>query len=600
MTVMTTTLTTLILGRAVFLSIERQQGDSLHLINIYAPNAASQHPTFWTEVTEKWSAYNLLHPHLMMGDFNLVEDPLDRAPARLDSIPAITVLCTCRQSLGLQDVWRHSFPSDHSFSYSSPHNMLLRLDQIYTQPELNRLLTDWTTTSSKIPSDHHMVLVRYAPPNTPFIGSGRWSWPLGLLHDKQLNETITRPGREMHDDLKTLSPEDRSRNAQTLWQRFKDNVKKEASSAAKLQISKISKHLIALRKDVSETSNNAQLDTDESLRSNIISLEREIDHLEKKRYRSAYNRLQALWQVKGEQINKYWSKINNPNPLCDLIHHLIHPTTNTPVTRSNKMAELTRDYHENLQKEGLSPPESEPRHTVIQTALDTIPDQQKLADPTDSPLNSLIDKASLETALYSSKLGSATGPDGLPYELWRHLKSEHKRATEARKPSFDIMGCMLTVLNNIQKHGVDERTNFTLSWMCLIYKKKERDQIKNYHPITLLNTDYKLLMKTLSIQLASHIRSLIHQDQTGFIPKCSIFNPIRLSQTLCAYTDYMEEDSAIIALDQEKAYNKIDHHYLVRTLIKFNLLVKFINTVQSLYQNAETSVIINGVVSNPF
>ena len=113
-------------------------------------------------------------------------------------------------------------------------------------------------------------------------------------------------------------------------------------------------------------------------------------------------------------------------------------------------------------------------------------------------------------------------------------------------------------------------------------KKKKRDQIKNYRPITLLNTNYKLLTKMLSVHLASHIHSLIHPDQTGFIPKRTIFDPIRLSQSMCAYADFMEQDGTIVALDQEKAYDKIDHHYLLETLRKFQLPDRFIQTVLSI------------------
>jgi len=107
-------------------------------------------------------------------------------------------------------------------------------------------------------------------------------------------------------------------------------------------------------------------------------------------------------------------------------------------------------------------------------------------------------------------------------------------------------------------------------------------------------------MKTLSVQLASHIHTLVHPDQTGFIPRRSIFDPIRLSQTMCAYADFMEEDGAIVTLDQEKAYDKIDHHYLLETLKRFQLPDRFINTVHSLYEKAETAIIINGVASSPF
>ena len=69
---------------------------------------------------------------------------------------------------------------------------------------------------------------------------------------------------------------------------------------------------------------------------------------------------------------------------------------------------------------------------------------------------------------------------------------------------------------------------------------------------------------------------------------------------MCAYADFMEEDGVIVALDQEKAYDKIDHHYLLETLKKFQLPDRFTQMVLSLYKNTETAVIINGVISSPF
>jgi len=264
------------------------------------------------------------------------------------------------------------------------------------------------------------------------------------------------------------------------------------------------------------------------------------------------------------------------------------------------MAKLARDYHKSLQSEDLLPEMDTIRQEAINKSLNAVPMSQTLTDPTPSPLNRKISYADLEKALIGSKLGSAAGPDGIPYEIWKHLHTKHKTDTKNRKPAFDVLRCMLNVLTDIQEKGVDPRTQFTLGWMCPIYKKKEKDQIKNYRPITLLNMDYKLLTKSLSTQLATHINTLIHPDQYGFIPKRSIYDPIRLNQTLCAYADYMEENGAIIALDQEKAYDKIDHHYLIKTLKKFNLPQTFIKTVQSLYNTAETAVLINGVLSQPY
>ena len=136
--------------------------------------------------------------------------------------------------------------------------------------------------------------------------------------------------------------------------------------------------------------------------------------------------------------------------------------------------------------------------------------------------------------------------------------------------------------------------------MCLIYKKKDRTEISNYRPITLLNTDYKILTKALAIQLMDHILTLIHKDQAGFIPKRSIYDHIRLAKAIITYADITERDGAIIALDQEKAYDKIRHDYLWKTLEAFSLPQPFIQTIKALYQNAKTQVAINGILSEPF
>ena len=150
-----------------------------------------------------------------------------------------------------------------------------------------------------------MTLVRFTPQHAPFIRKGCWSWPLGLLHDKPLNQTIHTLGLELQEQLRTLPQNDRTQNAQTLWQEFKNKIKKVASIAAKSQLCKISKHIAALKKDLVDANKSTTLDEDEHSRMNVIALDREIDHLEKKWYKAAHNRAQAHWFIKGEQINKY-------------------------------------------------------------------------------------------------------------------------------------------------------------------------------------------------------------------------------------------------------------------------------------------------------
>ena len=136
---------------------------------------------------------------------------------------------------------------------------------------------------------------------------------------------------------------------------------------------------------------------------------------------------------------------------------------------------------------------------------------------------------------------------------------------------------------------------------CVPYsKKKDPTDIRNYRPITLMNTDYKMLTKVLVLQLLDHASQIVHLDQAGFIPGCLIFNHIWLAKAILNYAEVTEENGAIVALDQEKAYDKIRHDYLWKTLEAFHLPQPFIRTIQALYNNAYTKVAINSIFSRTY
>lgn len=358
-------------------------------------------------------------------------------------------------------------------------------------------------------------------------------------------------------------------------------------------------HINHLKHKIHQLEQHTQLDHNESVRSKITTLENELTQIHKKRYKNTYARAQTQWQIKGEMISKYWTTVVTPRCPHDPIYALHNPQTNNLTTRTSDMAEIAGHYHDKLQHLDL-PIYNDPNcQTARLQVLHEIPPTQVLND-NNSLLNQPLTEELVTCALLDSKNGTATGLDGIPYELWKTLHNLHVSYTKTNKPSFNITRCFQIIYNEIQLTSSDPSAHFSEGWMYPLYKKKDQTRIENYCLITLLNTDYKTMTKALATQLAQHACDLLHPDQTGFVPSRSIFDPIRLVETMCAYADYTEENGTIVALDQEKVYNKIDHKYLLDTLHAFHLPNIFIHTIESLYNHATTTIIINGVMSQSY
>lgn len=98
--------------------------------------------------------------------------------------------------------------------------------------------------------------------------------------------------------------------------------------------------------------------------------------------------------------------------------------------------------------------------------------------------------------------------------------------------------------------------------MGLLYKKKDKRDIQNYRPITLLNTDYKIYMKIIANQLRKVAPKPIHKDQAGFMPKRSIHDQTKIVELMIKWCKNTNNRGLIVCLDQEKAYDRIDLNYL--------------------------------------
>ena len=600
----------LIKGRALAIKLTwKRNSEETVLVNVYAPNRRGEHPNFWKTIEDERRNKRIRKPDFVLGDFNVTEEPIDRSPAKHDAQAAITALREFRLNAGVQDQWRHTFPKAREFTYRATINdrpIKSRLDRIYISNNKTQFSFDWKIAPSSIPTDHWMVTVKYAPQDAPYIGNGRWTWPLHTLNDKKIMNWIEKKGKELQEKMERLetAPETRSRtdNPQIHWKTFKTEIKDHVSNEAKMKRYKAKAKLRKLEKDRTEILTKLEQEENEELQWQEAIIANEIEHLEKIMSYNNRQRLKAKISWHGECLGGTWSNLSKPRKARDAILRLRIPnmTPDQYETRSDRMAELARNYHDALQDAGMDEGMDQEREERTAAILDEIPENQKFRDPENSKLSEGIMGENVELALSTAKNGSATGLDGCPYELWKEMKRRNDEARKLGQRGFDIVKTLTIVFKDIQEEGIEPGTNFADGWMCPLYKKKEKTHIENYRPITLLNSDYKLLTKALTIQLIEDIKGVVHRDQAGFIPGRSIFDHIRLTRIMTRYAEMTEQNGAIIALDQEKAYDKLTHKYLWKTLEAFNMPKIFTKTVKELYENAWTVVAINGEFSTPY
>jgi hypothetical protein len=130
-------------------------------------------------------------------------------------------------------------------------------------------------------------------------------------------------------------------------------------------------------------------------------------------------------------------------------------------------------------------------------------------------------------------------------------------------------------------------------------KNKDPRFLKNWRPISLLNTDYKIITKLLANRIKKVLPTVINPDQVAYLKQRFIGQNIRTIFDILGYTKLMDKKGIIAFLDFEKAFDTIKWSVIYDALTLFNIGPSFISWVHTIYNESSACVTNNGF-SSPF
>ncbi|CAM5096449.1 unnamed protein product [Natator depressus] len=193
--------------------------------------------------------------------------------------------------------------------------------------------------------------------------------------------------------------------------------------------------------------------------------------------------------------------------------------------------------------------------------------------------------AEFSEALRRMPTNKSPGMDGLTVEFYHAF--------------WDILGPDLATVWAESLQGGVLPLSCRRAVLALLPKMGDLRDLRNWRPVSLLSTDYKIVAKAISLRLGSMMADVIHPDQTYTVPHRSIFDNLFLVRDLLELGRRDGLSFALLSLDQEKAFDRVDHRYLLGTLQAFGFGPQFVSFLQVLYASVECLVRLNWTLTEP-
>ena len=526
------------------------------LVVVYGPNKDS--PGFFDNIVTNTG--NLAVKKVIVGDINVVLKPeLDANYPTTKSKAAKHVEQLMEDNL-FTDVWRVRNPTKQRYSWyrTNPKLVASRLDIAIVSDGICDLIQDVFYLNG-FKSDHSAMCVSIQP-TTDDRGNGYWKFNTSLLHQK---EAVLKLGETIQHSLHNYSKLSKRKQ----WECIKQELQKCAIEISRNCSKKREEEIAQLNLDITDLEENLNSISEEQ-KSTLQQKKFELQVKWEEKTAGVIFRSRCRWYEEGGKCTKYFYGLESAKYNAKTCRTLINDE-GKEITDPIDILKLQKCYYENLYSKDcdvqFEKPEVEPENICDEITKKMHSEQFSMEE--------------LTQATKDLNNNKCPGPDGLPIEIYKFFwKLLRQPLYDAIIESYDCGQLHKSgtrgVLNLIPKGGKDVRF------------------LKNLRPITLLNSDYKIIEKMIANRITPIFNQIIHEDQKGFLPKRQISINVRKIMDLINYTQKHDIPASILQIDFQKAFCSMES--ILEALRYFNISETIVKWVITLYTDFSVKVQNNG------
>ncbi|GJR59837.1 RNA-directed DNA polymerase, eukaryota [Tanacetum coccineum] len=527
------------------------------VISVYAPQEASEKRMLWSylnHMIDRWDGESIL-----MGDFNEVRHKEERFGTIFNNHNAM-VFNSFISSSGLVEVplggcaftWCHKSGSKMS-----------KLDRFLISEGIMGFCPNITSiTLDRYLSDHRPIILRevchdYGP--IPFRMYHYWFEWDGF--DRFIEDTWSNMSISDTNAISKFMKKLRHLKLQTrLWVRDK----KESATTKKAQLK-------GMLKDIDILIDEKKVDQELlNKRMNVINLIHDLEMLEAT---EIAQKAKIKWSIEGDENSKFFHGILNKKRNQHAIRGILSEGNWIEDPNSVK-----NEFFSHFKERFDSPCSS---RLMLEGEF-----PNKLSADQSIDLESNVTIEEIKRAVWDCGIDKSPGPDGFTFGFYRRYWDIIKKDVADAVSFFFISG-------NFPKGG-------NSSFIALIPKMQDAKVVKDYRPISLIGSLYKIIAKILANRLVGVLGELVNEVQSAFIVNRQILDGPFILDELIHWCHAKKKETMIFKVDFEKAYDSVRWDYLDDVLNKFGFGSKWRNWIHNCLNSSKGSILVNGSPTREF